>query len=60
MGVIEPPITLLTQRKRCFTSVFYDAVILLRSSRPIRVWLSHTYFPFIVILHLVAKFRVPE
>uniref|UniRef100_A0A2H1WDZ7 SFRICE_020825 n=1 Tax=Spodoptera frugiperda TaxID=7108 RepID=A0A2H1WDZ7_SPOFR len=33
-----------TQGKRCFTSVFCEAVVSLRSSQPIRVeaWLSHT------------------
>uniref|UniRef100_A0A2H1VZG3 SFRICE_040041 n=1 Tax=Spodoptera frugiperda TaxID=7108 RepID=A0A2H1VZG3_SPOFR len=43
-GGIGPPVTSLTQRKRCFTSVFWEAVVLLRSSRPIRAeaWLSHT------------------
>uniref|UniRef100_A0A2H1V7S1 SFRICE_023782 n=1 Tax=Spodoptera frugiperda TaxID=7108 RepID=A0A2H1V7S1_SPOFR len=35
-GVIGPPVTLLTQRKRCFTSVFCEAVVSLRSSRHIR------------------------
>uniref|UniRef100_A0A2H1WKP7 SFRICE_008297 n=1 Tax=Spodoptera frugiperda TaxID=7108 RepID=A0A2H1WKP7_SPOFR len=45
-GVIGPPVintrqTLQsmaheTQRKRCFTSVFYEAVVSIRSSRPIR------------------------
>uniref|UniRef100_A0A2H1WCJ5 SFRICE_030505 n=1 Tax=Spodoptera frugiperda TaxID=7108 RepID=A0A2H1WCJ5_SPOFR len=33
--VIGPPVTSLTQRKRCFTSVFCEAVVSLRSSRPI-------------------------
>uniref|UniRef100_A0A2H1V7V3 SFRICE_023056 n=1 Tax=Spodoptera frugiperda TaxID=7108 RepID=A0A2H1V7V3_SPOFR len=34
-GEIGPPATSLTQRKRCFTSVFCSAVVSLRSSRPI-------------------------
>uniref|UniRef100_A0A2H1WW23 SFRICE_034721 n=1 Tax=Spodoptera frugiperda TaxID=7108 RepID=A0A2H1WW23_SPOFR len=40
--VIEPPV--ITQRKRCFTSVFYSVKVSLRSSRPIcaEAWLSHT------------------
>uniref|UniRef100_A0A2H1WH91 SFRICE_014217 n=1 Tax=Spodoptera frugiperda TaxID=7108 RepID=A0A2H1WH91_SPOFR len=44
LRVIGPPITSLTQRKRGFTSVFGEAVVSLRSSRPIRAeaWLSHT------------------
>uniref|UniRef100_A0A2H1V826 SFRICE_031001 n=1 Tax=Spodoptera frugiperda TaxID=7108 RepID=A0A2H1V826_SPOFR len=42
--VIGPPVTSLTQRKRCFTSVFCEPVVSLRSSRPIRAktWVSHT------------------
>uniref|UniRef100_A0A2H1VJB1 SFRICE_017615 n=1 Tax=Spodoptera frugiperda TaxID=7108 RepID=A0A2H1VJB1_SPOFR len=42
-GVIGPPVTSLTQRKRCFTSVLCEALVSLRSSRPIRAegWLSH-------------------
>uniref|UniRef100_A0A2H1WP92 fumarate hydratase n=1 Tax=Spodoptera frugiperda TaxID=7108 RepID=A0A2H1WP92_SPOFR len=47
---IRPPVTSLTQRKRCFTSVFCEAVVPLRSSRPIRAeaWFSHkeSYTPF--------------
>uniref|UniRef100_A0A2H1W4V3 SFRICE_028050 n=1 Tax=Spodoptera frugiperda TaxID=7108 RepID=A0A2H1W4V3_SPOFR len=41
--VIGPPVTSITQRKYCFTSVFCEAVVSLRSSRPIRAeaWLSH-------------------
>uniref|UniRef100_A0A2H1W0I5 SFRICE_011117 n=1 Tax=Spodoptera frugiperda TaxID=7108 RepID=A0A2H1W0I5_SPOFR len=35
-GVTGPPVTSLTQRKRCFTSVFCETVVSLRSSRPIR------------------------
>uniref|UniRef100_A0A2H1W130 SFRICE_038727 n=1 Tax=Spodoptera frugiperda TaxID=7108 RepID=A0A2H1W130_SPOFR len=35
-GVIGPPVTSLTQHKRCFTLVFCEAVVSLRSSRPIR------------------------
>uniref|UniRef100_A0A2H1W5X3 SFRICE_021233 n=1 Tax=Spodoptera frugiperda TaxID=7108 RepID=A0A2H1W5X3_SPOFR len=35
-GGIGPPVTLLTQRKCCFTSVFGKAVVSLRSNRPIR------------------------
>uniref|UniRef100_A0A2H1VVM7 SFRICE_012955 n=1 Tax=Spodoptera frugiperda TaxID=7108 RepID=A0A2H1VVM7_SPOFR len=31
-GGIGPPVTSLTQRKRCFTSVFCEAVVSLRSS----------------------------
>uniref|UniRef100_A0A2H1WTW1 SFRICE_033875 n=1 Tax=Spodoptera frugiperda TaxID=7108 RepID=A0A2H1WTW1_SPOFR len=43
-GGIWPPVTSLTQRKRCSTSVFCETVVSLRSSRPIRAqaWLSHT------------------
>uniref|UniRef100_A0A2H1VE65 SFRICE_031909 n=1 Tax=Spodoptera frugiperda TaxID=7108 RepID=A0A2H1VE65_SPOFR len=43
--VIRPPVTSLTQRESCFTSVFCEAVVSLRSSRPIRAeaWLSYTY-----------------
>uniref|UniRef100_A0A2H1W0Y6 SFRICE_004028 n=1 Tax=Spodoptera frugiperda TaxID=7108 RepID=A0A2H1W0Y6_SPOFR len=43
-GVIGPPVKSLTQRKSCFTSVFCEAVVSLRLSRPIsaEVWLSHT------------------
>ncbi|CAH1642730.1 unnamed protein product [Spodoptera littoralis] len=42
--VIGPPVTSHSQRKRCFTSVFCEAVVSLRSSQLIRaeVWLSHT------------------
>uniref|UniRef100_A0A2H1V8N0 SFRICE_033582 n=1 Tax=Spodoptera frugiperda TaxID=7108 RepID=A0A2H1V8N0_SPOFR len=42
--VIGLPLTSLTQRKRCFTSVLYEAVVSLRSSRPrsAEAWLSHT------------------
>uniref|UniRef100_A0A2H1VWI8 SFRICE_025092 n=1 Tax=Spodoptera frugiperda TaxID=7108 RepID=A0A2H1VWI8_SPOFR len=42
-GGIGPPVTSLRQRKHCFTSVFGEAVVSLRSSRPIRVeaWLTH-------------------
>uniref|UniRef100_A0A2H1WPX3 SFRICE_031116 n=1 Tax=Spodoptera frugiperda TaxID=7108 RepID=A0A2H1WPX3_SPOFR len=42
--IIGPPVSSLTQRKRCFTPVFCSAVVSLRSSRPIRAeaWLSHT------------------
>uniref|UniRef100_A0A2H1W5M9 SFRICE_036670 n=1 Tax=Spodoptera frugiperda TaxID=7108 RepID=A0A2H1W5M9_SPOFR len=42
-GVIGPPVTSLTQRKCCFTSVYCEAVVSLGSSRLIRakVWLSH-------------------
>uniref|UniRef100_A0A2H1VU38 SFRICE_018634 n=1 Tax=Spodoptera frugiperda TaxID=7108 RepID=A0A2H1VU38_SPOFR len=41
--VIGPPVTSLTQRKRGFTSVFCEAVVSLRSSRPssAEAWLSH-------------------
>uniref|UniRef100_A0A2H1VH12 SFRICE_007322 n=1 Tax=Spodoptera frugiperda TaxID=7108 RepID=A0A2H1VH12_SPOFR len=31
-GVIGPPVTSLTQRKRCFTSAFCEAVVSLRMS----------------------------
>uniref|UniRef100_A0A2H1WSC1 SFRICE_015444 n=1 Tax=Spodoptera frugiperda TaxID=7108 RepID=A0A2H1WSC1_SPOFR len=43
-GVIGPLVTSLTQRKHCFTSVFCEAVVLLRSSRSIRAeaWLLYT------------------
>uniref|UniRef100_A0A2H1VRI0 SFRICE_028166 n=1 Tax=Spodoptera frugiperda TaxID=7108 RepID=A0A2H1VRI0_SPOFR len=39
-----PPVTSLAQRKRCFTSVFCEAMVSLRSSRPssAEAWLSHT------------------
>uniref|UniRef100_A0A2H1VHX4 SFRICE_001058 n=1 Tax=Spodoptera frugiperda TaxID=7108 RepID=A0A2H1VHX4_SPOFR len=42
-GGIGLPVTSLTQRKRCFTSVFCSAVVSLRSSRPsnAEAWLSH-------------------
>ncbi|CAH1645303.1 unnamed protein product [Spodoptera littoralis] len=42
--VAGPPVTSLTRRKRCFTSVFCEAVVSLRSSRPIHAeaWLTHT------------------
>uniref|UniRef100_A0A2H1VXL4 SFRICE_009752 n=1 Tax=Spodoptera frugiperda TaxID=7108 RepID=A0A2H1VXL4_SPOFR len=45
-GILRPPVTSLTQRKRCFTSIFYEAVVSLRSSRPIRAeaWLSRTLY----------------
>uniref|UniRef100_A0A2H1VT14 guanylate cyclase n=1 Tax=Spodoptera frugiperda TaxID=7108 RepID=A0A2H1VT14_SPOFR len=39
-GGIGPPVTSLTQRKRCFMSVFCEAVVSLRSSRPIRAYPS--------------------
>uniref|UniRef100_A0A2H1WBZ4 SFRICE_024545 n=1 Tax=Spodoptera frugiperda TaxID=7108 RepID=A0A2H1WBZ4_SPOFR len=35
-GVIAPPVISLTQQKRCFTSVFCEAVVSIRSSRLIR------------------------
>uniref|UniRef100_A0A2H1V5H3 SFRICE_020585 n=1 Tax=Spodoptera frugiperda TaxID=7108 RepID=A0A2H1V5H3_SPOFR len=49
-GVIGPPVTSLTQRKRCFKSIFCEAVVSLRSSRPIRAeaWQSHTIFSCVV------------
>ncbi|KAF9796316.1 hypothetical protein SFRURICE_019398, partial [Spodoptera frugiperda] len=39
-----PPVTSLTQRRRCFTSDFCEATVSLRSTRSIRAeaWLSHT------------------
>uniref|UniRef100_A0A2H1W9D4 SFRICE_027661 n=1 Tax=Spodoptera frugiperda TaxID=7108 RepID=A0A2H1W9D4_SPOFR len=44
LGLRQPHSHNETQRKRCFTSVFYEAVVSLRSSRPIRAvaWLTHT------------------
>uniref|UniRef100_A0A2H1VKY6 ubiquitinyl hydrolase 1 n=1 Tax=Spodoptera frugiperda TaxID=7108 RepID=A0A2H1VKY6_SPOFR len=43
-GGIGHPVTSLTQRLRCFTSVFCSAVVSLRSSRPssAEAWLSPT------------------
>uniref|UniRef100_A0A2H1WHN2 SFRICE_023087 n=1 Tax=Spodoptera frugiperda TaxID=7108 RepID=A0A2H1WHN2_SPOFR len=43
VGIGPPVISLIqTQRKRCFMSVFCEAVVSIRSSRPIRAeaWLS--------------------
>uniref|UniRef100_A0A2H1V265 SFRICE_012065 n=1 Tax=Spodoptera frugiperda TaxID=7108 RepID=A0A2H1V265_SPOFR len=40
-GVIGPPVTSVTQRKRCFTSVFCEAVVSLRSSRPSSLSVNH-------------------
>uniref|UniRef100_A0A2H1V2Y1 SFRICE_035888 n=1 Tax=Spodoptera frugiperda TaxID=7108 RepID=A0A2H1V2Y1_SPOFR len=41
---IEKKVTPLTQRKGYFNAVFYEALVLLRSNRPIRAkaWFSHT------------------
>uniref|UniRef100_A0A2H1WFY4 SFRICE_013280 n=1 Tax=Spodoptera frugiperda TaxID=7108 RepID=A0A2H1WFY4_SPOFR len=55
-GVIGPSVTSLTQRKRCFTPVFGEAVVSLRSSQIIRAeaWLSHAYSQLHAFYHLLG------
>uniref|UniRef100_A0A2H1VHC4 SFRICE_000384 n=1 Tax=Spodoptera frugiperda TaxID=7108 RepID=A0A2H1VHC4_SPOFR len=56
-GGIGPSVTSLTQRKRCFTSVFCEVVVSPPSSRPIRAdhWWKRTQLSFIF---LYGKMRV--